>query len=78
MFRNFLVCLLVVMTYCLKIECGIIWMFVMFLINHPLADEEYGGVMMKQYRKTIFYLQNLNGLRILILKINKIRSDCSR
>ena len=28
--------------------------------------------MMKQYRKTVFYLHDLNGLRILILKIKKI------
>jgi len=44
-------------------------MLAMFSINHLLADRGLDEVMMKKYIKTVFYFQDLNGLRILILKI---------
>jgi hypothetical protein len=40
----------------------------MFSTNRLLADNGLNRGFLKQYRKEVFYSQDLNGLRILILK----------
>ena len=45
----------------------------MFSIDLRLADNGLDRVLLKQYRKVVFYWQDLNGLRIPILKNTTVR-----